>query len=148
MTHFLVFESPKREKRRSAPVEAGSRDAAHLAARGWRVVQEYDEDVPSAVEQAGIRAARNARLVPPEISVNPEAAFEALPEDENVTVVEPSEAFSLMDVPGMTPEQAQALGTAGFPTVETLRDATDEDLRKAGLSNTTLRNLRKALQPK
>lgn len=119
MTEYRIFESPKREKRRSAPIAAGSPAEQTLRARGWRLVETVSDETLVEV-----------------VDTTPE-----LPDQ-----LPPAYAPIVLDRAGLTDAQFQALVEAGYADADVLRAATDEDLRAVeGIGPAAVRNLRKAL---
>jgi len=120
MVTHLIYESPKRDKKRSAPVaESDARTRAWLEGLGWRVV-----------ETVGILS---------------EGQTETLAEPAET---EASEESSEDVFTHLSEEQRVALVAAGFDSEAALRAATDEQLRDVeGVGPGTVRNIRKFLQP-
>ena len=118
MSKYLIYESPKGERRRSAPVdENDERTRAVLEGKGWKVVETRDEDST------------------PILPLDDDADFDAPP------VTEPASLTS-----ALTREQLDALDAAGFLTVDDIRRASDAALRAVpGIGPATVRNIRASL---
>lgn len=118
MPMFLIYESPKKERRHSAPIAETDTSARKLLeARGWRIVERREEAPPEAAE------------------LEPLAA----------PVVEGEDPFAdYRDT--LKDEQWEALTGAGYATPDAIRAASDNDLRGVeGIGPASVRNLRAAL---
>lgn len=124
MSTHVIYQSPKKEKHKSAPIPVTDERARKLLeGKGWRVVERLDLD-PVPFEDA-----------------------ESLPVDTN-TEDDLTHVWTLADVTELNAEQRTALEAAGFGTEEALREATDEQLRAVeGVGPASVRNIRKALAP-
>jgi hypothetical protein len=118
MATVLIYESPKKEKLRSAPIaETDTAARTLLEARGWRIVERREEASPEAVVVAPLAA----------------------------PVVEGKDPFAdYRDT--LKDEQWAALTGAGYTTPDAIRAASDDDLRGVPtIGPAALRELRAAL---
>lgn len=126
----FILESPKKGNEKSKPHrsdwvrEDETRRLSYLLGKGWRVVEEREYVAPVAA--------------PDFIQV------ERTPEETDetrLTATAFEDGFA-----DLSAEQGAALRSADFGTVQSLRDASDDDLRAVpGIGPAAVRNIRKAL---
>jgi hypothetical protein len=166
MMKYLIFESPKKERKHSAPVaESDTSTRRRLEAMGWHVVQRIEDTIAVPVQAV--------------VTVQPLTGFDAMSDQElweyvgehNLDVfdlsgdpqgVSRAELIALLKehrssdggtpesplafVHELTDEQRAALIAAGFGTLEALRAATDEQLREVeGVGPAAVRKIRQTL---